>query len=371
MKALKYLIRKEFIEIRRTRSMIAITLGVPIIQLLILGMAITGDVVHVPTVITDLDNSSASRDLVSRLEHTRYLDVRRRAGDIREAEPYLQRNDAIIAVTIPQGFGKDIIRRTSPAIQILADAQNTNVALTGTGYVLRILDSWARSRGIPSPASSASRQIICLSNVRYNPELKSAPFMIPGIIVILVSVITVIMTALAIVRERGERGTFEQLLVTPVTRIDIILGKTIPFGIMGLIELSIALVVAKLVYHIPIAGSLPLFYGITLLFMATTLGIGILISTVTNTQQQALFAAWFILMFTLLLSGFFLPLENMPDFIYTITYLNPLRYYLTVVRELFLKGSGIRELWTQSLALFIIASVVLSAAVIRLNKRLG
>ena len=195
--------------------------------------------------------------------------------------------------------------------------------------------------------------------------------MVPGIIVLLITVITVMLTAMSIVGERSERGTLEQLMITPITRIEIILGKTIPFAILGMIELTVSLIIAKLVYHIPIAGSLPAFYCMTVIFIFCTLGIGIFISTITHTRQQALFTAWFLIVFCILLSGFFLPLDNMPRVIYNISYINPLRYYVTIVRELFLKGSGFTELWKQTAALAAIAMIVMSASVARFQKRLG
>jgi len=372
MKALNYMVKKEFLQMLRTRAMIAITFGVPIIQLLVLGFAISGDVIHVPTVITDLDRSVKSRDLVSKLENTRYLDIRYRSNDIREAEHLLQRGDAILAVTIPCDFEKKIVRGERSQILVIADAQNTNVALTGSGYIRRIIYSWANSEGITGIERAIDFDVINLEScIWYNPELEPVCFMIPGVIVLLVTVITVILTAMSIVKERGERGTLEQLMVTPITRREIILGKTIPFAIIGILELSFSLIIARLVYHIPIVGSLPVFYGMSVIFIFCTLGLGIFISTISHTQQQALFAAWFLIVFCILMSGFFLPLENMPKAMYYLSYINPLRYYLTIVRELFLKGSGFSVLWPQTLALAVIAVLVLSAAVGRFQKKLG
>jgi ABC-2 type transport system permease protein len=370
MKALRHIIKKEFIQIRRTRAMIGITFGMPIIQLLVLGFAVTGDVVHVPTVITDLDNSRLSRALVSRLENTRYLDVRARENRLGAAEDYLVRNRAIIALTIPDHFSEDIIRGEQPAILVQADAQNTNIALTGVGYVRRIVQSWMYTI-FPGRSLPATLTMINLeSRVWYNPELKSSWYMIPGIIVLLLTIVTMLLTALAIVRER-EMGTLEQLLVSPMTRIELILGKTIPFAILGMLELGLALTVGKIVYGIPIEGSLPLFFGLALLFIFCTLGVGILVSTVSHTQQQALFLSWFVMVFFILMSGLFLPLENMPRAVYYLTYLDPLRYFMVIVRELFLKGAGISDLWPQAASLAALAVFLLSAAVMRFNKRLG
>jgi len=371
MKALKQLIKKEFIQIRRTRSMIAITFGVPIIQLVILGFAISGDVINVPAAITDLDNSATSRSLVSKLENTRYLDVRYRLNDIRENESLLQHGDVILAVTIPRNFEKNVIRGEKPHISLKADAQNSNVALTGAGYIRQIVLTWAASLRPAAAGSPVTVNTVNLENcIRYNQELKNVYYMVPVILVLLVTVITMILTAMAIVRER-EAGTLEQLMVTPITRLELILGKTIPFLILGMFELVFALGVAKLIYRIQIAGSLPLFLSIALLFIFCILGFGILISTITQTQQQALFLAWFLITFFILMSGFFLPLDNMPKWVYYLTYINPLRYFMTVVRELFLKEAGIMELLPQVSAIALLAVSVNVVALIRFNKRLG
>jgi len=312
MKALTHLVKKEFIQISRTRAMLVISLGVPIVQLLILGFAITGDVIHVPAAVIDLDNSATSRSLVSKLENTRYLDVRYRLNDIRKSAPLLQHGDVILSVSIPLNFEQKIVRGERAEISVSADGQNSNVALTGTGYVLRIIQSWNRTHEISGMKTPVTFNIINLeSRVWYNPELKNVFFMVPGILVLLVTIITIILTAMAIVRER-EVGTLEQLMVTPISRVELILGKTIPFAILGILELSFALCVAKAVYGIIIAGSLPLFFCLSLLYIFCTLGIGILISTISHTQQQALFTAWFVMIFCIIMSGFFLPLENMP-----------------------------------------------------------
>jgi len=374
MKALRHLIKKEFIQIRRSRSMLAISFGVPVIQLLILGFAVSTDVVRVPTVVTDLDNSPMSRSLVRSFEVSRYLDIRRMSIDIREGRELLQWGDAIISITIPRDFGAGTVRGEQPVIAVTADAQNTNVALTGASYVRRIVRIWAAksagARAAPPPVSAGFHSISAETRIWYNPELESVNYMVPGIIVLLVTIITIMLTAMAIVRER-EMGTLEQLMVTPISRIELILGKTIPFGILGMVELFIALTVARAVYHIPIMGSLPLFFGISLVFLLCTLGLGIFLSTIATTQQQALFYAWFVLVFCILMSGFFLPLGNMPGPMKTLTLINPLRYYLTIVRDLFLKGAGFAELQGNVYALAIFAVIIITASVARFNKNLG
>ncbi len=367
---LDHLIKKEFIQILRSRPMIAITFGAPIIQLIVLGFAISGDIDNVPAAVTDLDKTALSRSLVHTLDESPYIDIRSRPGDPRAAAPLLEHGDVLLSVTIPRNFRNDLLRGERPAIGVTADAQNSQVALTATGYVRRIVLSWAlESLRAETPGKRGPASVDVESRIWYNEELKSVYFMVPGIIVVLVTVITLMLTAMAIVRER-EIGTLEQLLVTPISRIEMILGKTIPFAVLGMIEVVIALVIARTVYGIFIAGSVPLFLAISLLYILCTLGIGLFISTFTQTQQQALFAAWFAMVYCILMSGFFLPIQNMPDVVRALTYINPLRYFMTVVRELFLKGAGAADLAPQIAALAVIAVFINTLSVIRFNKRL-
>ncbi|MFC1607123.1 ABC transporter permease [Candidatus Latescibacterota bacterium] len=380
MRALPSLIRKEFLQLRRSRAMIAISIGVPVIQLLLLGFAVSGDVTNVPSAITDLDNSPSSRSLVSRLENSRYLDVIYHPKDISDGHALLKKGKAILAVTIPKDFERLIVRGEKPEISLLADAQNSNVAVTGAGYVRRIIISWVQTTGVKkiptlrrilndrSMRTSQINTITTETGVWYNPEMKSLYYMVPGIMVILLTVVTIMLTAMAIVRER-EMGTLEQLMVTTISRTELILGKTIPFAIIGMIELFVSMGVIRFVYDIPIRGPLVDFLLMTVVFLFCTLGIGIFISTITSTQQQALFTAWFTIVFCILMSGILLPMENMPDVMLKISTINPLRYYATIVRSLFLKGSGFADLKNNVLAMGVIASVVLTASVIRFAKK--
>ena len=373
MKALPYLIRKEFFQILRSRAMIAITMGVPIIQLILLGYAVSGDVVHVPAAVVDLDRSETSRDLVGKFVNTRYLDVKFRPVTAHEGHTLVMDGKVILSVTIPKDFEYNLIRGERPELSLIADAQNSNVAVTGAAYVRFIILSWAQQRAASNVTIRSNIPVNTTeirSRIWYNPELKSVYYMVPGIMVQLVTVVTIMLTALAIVRER-EMGTLEQLMVSPVTRLELILGKTLPFAVIGLIELGISLLVIRVVYHVPINGPIPVFLLMTVEYIFCTLGMGIFISTITTTQQQALFAGWFTMVFCLLMSGFLLPLENIPDKLLPLTIINPQRYYLSTIRALFLKGSGFADLRSNAAALGIIAVVVLSASVIRFNKKMG
>jgi len=376
MRALKYIVKKEFLQIRRTRSMMAISIGMPLIQLLILGFAVSTDIEHVPAVVCDLDNSPSSRSLIADFEHSRYIDIDWHEPDVRQIGDYLMRGEAILALTIPPDFEKGMRTGDSPRIGIATDAQNTNVALVAAGYAKRIIAGWAGSRQ-PQPVSSktsappgVSVSTIEVNNeIWYNPELKSVNYMVPGVIVLLVTIITIMMTALAIVRER-EIGTLEQLMVSPVTRFELILGKTIPFAVLGIFELVISLFISWLIYDITIAGSLATFLLTSVIFVFGTLGLGILVSTMAHTQQQALFTAWFLMIFCILMSGFFLPLENMPPFFQKLSMINPLRYFLAIVRELLLKGAGLADLKQNILPLIVFDVLVLTTAVTRFSKSL-
>ncbi|MCE5250166.1 ABC transporter permease [bacterium] len=375
MRALPHIIKKEFLQLVRTRSMIAISLGMPLIQILVLGWAISTDVEHVPTVIADLDNSATSRSLVTTFTNSRYLDISRRSTDSREVADLLRRGEVIIGVTIPSDFEHDLTRGEHPRISVTADAQNTNVALTGAGYVRQIILSWAQQKQVTNPGIqlSGSRRfnfITADSRIWYNPEIKSSYYMVPGIMVVLVTIITMMLTAMSIVRER-ESGTLEQLMVSPITRTELILGKTIPFGIIGLMELVISLIVIRAEFHVPIHGSLVQFLLMTMVVLLCTLGLGIFISTITTTQQQALLTTWFFSVFCILMSGFFLPLENMPKIWRTLTYINPIRYYMIIVRNLFLKGAGFAELWENVAVLALMAVVILTASIARFRKKMG
>lgn len=374
MKALKYIVKKEFLQIRRTRSMLAISIGMPLIQLLILGFAVSTDVEHVPAVVCDLDNSQSSRSLIADFEHSRYIDINWHEPDTRRVDDHLIKGDAILAITIPPNFEKDMRTGKKPRIGIATDAQNTNVALIAAGYTKRIAADWAMSH-IQTYVPASDPPVVGINTIEvdnaiwYNPELKAVNFMVPGVIVLLVTIITIMMTALAIVRER-EIGTLEQLMVSPVTRFELILGKTIPFAVLGIVEIMLSLFISWLIYDLTIAGSLATFLLVSVIFVFGTLGLGILVSTMAHTQQQALFTAWFVMIFCILMSGFFLPLENMPPFFQKLTMINPLRYFLAIVRDLLLKGAGLADLRHNILPLIVFDVVVLTAAVSRFSKSL-
>lgn len=370
-----FLIRKEFIQVFRDKPMLAIIFVMPIVQLVILGYAVSTDIKNIATVVCDMDRSATSREVIRRFENNQYFTLEYYVTDQQAITDYLDRGKATIAIIIPSKFEYDLKRNSSPTIQLLVDGQDSNSSLVAMGYAQRIIQSYSTElltdQLIQNPAAmSRVRFVEPETRVWYNPNLLAKNYMIPGIIVILLTVITSLLTALGIVKEK-EIGTLEQLNVTPIKSYQLMLGKTIPFAILGLFEISFAILIARLWYQIPIRGHLLELFGFAFVFMFTTLGVGILISTSSKTQQQALFMAWFFMLFSILMSGFMFPIENMPKLMQYLTYINPVRYFVTVVRELFLKGSGLAHLWPEGLIMTLFSIFVITYSGFRFQKRVG
>ncbi len=373
MRRILHIIRKEFIQIRRDRAIRALILVVPIIQIWVLGYVISSEVKHVSTVICDLDRTSTSRALIERLSHTVYLNVRYHEERESLIGEYLDTGRAMIAVVLPKGLEKNLQRLQPSRIQLLVDGQDANTANVALGHIAGILETYLTDRvRSQSAAALMSEEIHLLTpvvQVWYNPNLKLSDFMIPGIVVFLLTMITTLVSAMGLVRER-EIGTLEQLLVAPIKKHELLIGKIIPFALLGLFEMGLAIGFAKLWYQIPIVGNLGLYFLLSIIFLFTTLGLGLLVSTFSHTQQQAMFMAWFILIFILLMSGFLFPIENMPRFAQWLTYLNPMRYFILITRELFIKGAGLRHLYVQGLILCLFGALIFTFSVLRFQKRL-
>lgn len=370
-----FLIQKEFIQVFRDKPMLAIIFVMPIVQLVLLGYAVSTDIKNIATVVCDMDRSATSREIIRRFGNNQYFDLEYHVSNQQAIASYLDGGKASIAIVIPQKFEYDLKRNAVPAIQLLVDGQDSNSSLVAMGYAQRIIQSFTEeimAEQIHLNPSMIKNAHFVESETRvwYNPNLMAKNYMIPGIIVILLTVITSLLTALGIVKEK-EIGTLEQLNVTPIKSYQLMLGKTVPFAILGLFEISFAILVARLWYQIPIRGNLIELFGFASVFMFTTLGVGILISTSSKTQQQALFMAWFFMLFSILMSGFMFPIDNMPKIMQYLTYINPVRYFVTVVRELFLKGSGLAHLWPQGLIMSLFSIFVITFSGIRFQKRVG
>lgn len=371
MRRVLFLMRKEFLELRRDPRLFVIVVMAPIVQLVVLGYAASTDVKNVPMVVVDADRSAESRDLISRFEASENFVVLDSLPTISDVDAYLDSGRAWMALDIPADYGERVRRGEPATIQVVADgtdANSTNVAL---GYAGSLVTTYGRelaaARGTAADVPLVSAQI----RVWFNPQLESRFFMIPGILALLLLLVTTNLSSMAIVREK-ELGTLEQLNVTPLARWQLIVGKLLPYAVVGMIDVLLVIVVALGWFHVPLRGSVLLLLAMCLVYLLSTLGLGLFVSTISATQQQAMLtASFFFLIPMVFLSGFVFPIENMPRAIQVFTYVIPLRYFLVILRGVFLKGIGLETLWPDALALLAWGVVVLALATLRSSKRLA
>ncbi|MEP7219257.1 MAG: ABC transporter permease [Bacteroidota bacterium] len=369
------LIRKQFIEILTSTQLRSLTLVAPILQLILFGYAASLDVKTLNLAVLDYDRSTESRQLVHDFTNSEYFTLTKYLKNYSEADEVLLDGEDKIVLVIPPKFGADILAHRTTPIQALIDGSDGNTAGIASGYAGGIMASFSQQilldiqRTTPGGGPHVA-QINAQTRVWYNPDLKSRKFFIPGILGLLLLITTVIASSTSIVKER-EVGTLEQLIVSPIKPYQIIIGKLAPFVVTASITLMNLLIVAALVFGITMRGNLLLFFLLTLVFLITVLGLGLFISTISKTQQQASFTtSFFVLPPFLFLSGYSFPIENMPLWIQKLTYLVPLRYYLVIVRGIFLKGVGLAELWPQLLAMLGLGVVIFTASFLRFKKNL-
>jgi len=387
MRRLRILIWKELIELRREPRLFAIVIIAPVVQLFALGYAATTDVRDVPVVVADADRSVDSRELIRRFDASPSFTVVGVRATVDETGPYLESGRAWIALSIPRGYGSGLAAGRTETVQIVADGSDANSAGLSLGYATSLITAYSQERALeraqaaglgPLPATAliasgqqASGIIEPRVRVWFNPRLISRDFMIPGIVALLLLVITSNLSSMAIVRER-EVGTLEQLNVTPLRRLELVVGKLLPYAFVGLIDVALVLTVSTFWFEVPFKGSLVLLIGMTCIYLISTLGLGLLISTISSTQQQAMMTTTFMFLLPMIyLSGFVFPIENMPDVIQWVTYLIPLRYFLVILRSLFLKGVGLEAFWPEALALTAWGLAVLTLAIFRSSKRVA
>lgn len=372
---LKQMLIKEFIQVFRDKRTRFLLFGPPIIQMLIFGYAATFEIHHVATVVLDLDHSQESRELVSRFTSSPYFDVQRELTDYRQVGDLIDRGKATIALQINAGFAQNLRKGQTAPLQVIVDATNSNTALIASGYINQIALGFAQDYQQDRINRISPQMIEKLPSVQleqrpwYNPDLRSRWFFIPGIVGSLTLVLVVNLTAFAVVRER-EIGTLEQIMVTPIRPAEFILGKTLPFFLIGLFDVSLTATVGTLWFRVPFQGSILVLFIGAILFLLCMLGVGLLISTVSATQQQALVTAFFFIMPAITFSGFGFPISTMPLWLQYLTYASPLRYFLVVLRGTYLKGVGLGILWPQMLAMGVLGAVLLTAAVLRFHKAL-
>ncbi len=375
MRRVAFLIWKELIELKEDRELLRIVIAAPILQLFMLGYAVTTDIKDVPVVVVDADRSAASRDLVARFDASPNFTVVDIVSSDRAVDSYLESGRAWMALSIPTGYGEQLALGHPQSLQVIADGSDANSTNVAMGYATNLIAGYAQqlaaSRIGVAAAAAAAGPIEARVRVWFNPRLESRDFMVPGVLALLLLVITTNLSSMAIVREK-EVGTLEQLNVTPIRRWELIVGKLLPYGLVGMIDVVMVLAIAVLWFQVPLRGSVVLLMAMTLVYLFTTLGIGLLVSTVSSTQQQAMMTTiFFFLMPMIYLSGFIFPIENMPASIQPFTYLMPLRYYLVILRSIFLKGAGLETLWPQAAALTALGLSILALAIARSSKRIA
>jgi ABC-2 type transport system permease protein len=373
---IKSLLRKEISQALRDKRMRMIIFISPLLQLFLLGYAANTDVREIRTVVCDRSNTSISRGLTDAFQASGYFQIVKRARDPREAEPLVDRGEAQVILVIPEGFSRDLHRGHPAELQMIVEGTDSIVASNAVSYGRMIIAAHLQRLAKPPPsltmttiASRGSPQVTPKTRVWFNPDLKSRNFFVPGVIALLLTLVSLILTSFSIVRE-WEGGTMEQLIVTPLRPTELIVGKTLPFFLVGMVDLTLIFLVGTLWFRIPFRGSVLLLTLAAVLYLINALSIGIFISTISRTQQQALMTVFLYFNPSMLFSGFIFPIYNIPLVMRWIAYINPLTYFLVIVRGVFLKGLGITILWPQLLFLAIVGPILLGISVKQFQKKL-
>ena len=375
MRVLWRMIVKEFLQLRQDKKLIPMLFVGPLFQLLALGYAANLDVADIPMLVVDQDQSRASRELWERFSGSGYFQVVGTEDTVDRVEPWLVDNRAQLALVIGAGYGQAVAGGQVPRLQMIADGTDSNSAVVGLGYASRIIAqagaALAETRFLRAPGPHPRGGAIDLvPRVFFNPDLRSRWFYVPAVVAMVLMLVTMILPSMAVVREK-EIGTLEQIIVTPLQSWQLILGKLAPFVVIGILDMLLVTGVARLLFRVPLRGSLLLLTLLTLLFLLSTLGFGLLVSTLVRTQQQAMMFSAFVLMVPMIyLSGLIFPIDNMPLLFQRASVVIPVRYYAVILRGIFLKGSGLEVLWPEALALLAIGGTVISLAALRFRKSL-
>lgn len=368
------LVRKEFIQIVRDPRTLAITFMMPIMMLLLLGYSATNDVRNIELVVLDQDQTPASRELIDAYRVADYFRLAYVVSTEDEMRRLIDRNDARAGLVIPAGYGRKIAGWKSADVAFVLDGSDPTVASTalaaatmiGQMHSTEITAQRLEARG---QVASTEMPVDVHTSIWYNPGLVNANFMVPAMIGTILQYLTTMLTSTSIVRER-ERGTIEQLIVTPLRSWELIVGKLLPYVIIAFITTIEVLIVGLLLFRVTVVGDMGLLVALTSLFLVTTLGIGLLISTIANTQQEAMLTTMLTLLPSIFLAGFFFPLAAMPGWLQVVSYAIPLRYFIIIARGIVVKGVGMEALWTNVLALLAFALIVMVTAILRFRKSL-
>ncbi len=365
--------RKEVRQTVRDRRIMFLLVVAPLLQTVVFGFAVNFDVDRVPTVVVDRDGTAESRAHARRLLADGTLLRSGAARSAGGAEHELDDGRAAAAVILPEGLAADLAAGRAAEVQVLLDGTDPNRATVASGAVSRYFgevgERLARER-LEAAGARSPAQVEVIPRIAYNPELATPPFMIPGIAAMLLLIVTTIVTAMGLSRER-EMGTLEQVLVTPIRPLLLLLGKMAPFVVIGFVDVALLMAVGTWLFDVPLRGTLPVLALGTLLYLMTTLGVGLLVSTVSASQQQSFLGGFLFVLPAILLSGVMTPIRAMPEWLQAITRVNPVRYYAEVMRTTLLRGGGFADLWQELLALLVLGSAILATATLRFHKRLG
>jgi ABC-2 type transport system permease protein len=369
------LVKKEFIQLLRDRQLLPVVFVLPIVQLILFGYVVRTEIKNIATIVVDHDKTAESRQLIKDFTNAGYFTVVERTNSEQRIVAALDSERASFGLIIPKGYQAALKAEKTAEVMLILDGSDSNAAAQVQSFATRIVAARSsallvkkleRLKGMATKVASVESRI----RVWYNPDLKSVDYMVPGLIGFILTLLTTILTSTAIVREK-ERGTLEQLIVTPIKRWELILGKVLPFATLGFLEVVVVIFVGVIWFKIPLRGSLFLLLLLCGIFLFATVGQGLLISTLARTLHEAQVTVWFFMLPSMLLSGFIFPIENMPRVIQLLTYLIPLRYFLVMVRGIFLKGVGLAVLWDQVLILLGLGVIIFILSVLRFHKKLA
>ncbi len=370
LERLRSMLTKEFKQTLRDPRMRMVLFVAPIIQILIFGYAASTDVKNIPTAIYDLDNTEQSREVIRTFLWSKYFDAKYYISDDEQQNLLLDKSAVKVVLRMNRGFAEDFMAGRPAQLQLVIDGTDSSTASVILSYINGIITRFENRVSVSLKKTAPFPYIDLHSRAWFNENLESRNFYIPGVVAMIVTLMTLLLTAMAIVREK-EIGTIEQLIVSPLRPFELILGKLLPFAIISLVDAAFITLVGVLWFKVPIRGDIPLLLASTIIYLLASLGVGLFISTLSSTQQEAMMSTFLFYFPATLLSGFIFPIANMPKIIQYITYLNPLRYYMIILRGIFLKGVGINILWPQILALLIMGIAILTFSSLRFHKRLG
>jgi ABC-2 type transport system permease protein len=365
---------KELLQLRRDRMTLGMMVALPLMQLLLFGYAINTDVRHIPTVVFDQDYSAESRDLVQSLEATQFYDVVGHVSDYDEIQRALRAGKARVGLVVPSRFASDLARGRTTTVALIVDGSDPQTVASATNTAASLVTARSSELAVTRLARHGTplppQPIQLEPNTWFNPDLRTAVYVVPGLIGVILTMTMVMLTSMAIARER-ERGTLEQLIVSPVKRLELVVGKIVPYVAIGYVQMSLVLIAGKLVFDVPLVGSTPLLYALAFVFIAANLALGLFFSTLAKTQQQAMQMSFFFLLPNILLSGFMFPFEGMPVPAQWLSQLLPLTHFLRIVRGITLKGSSFGDVADELVWLSALLGALVALAALRFSKKLA